>query len=111
MAGGGGVKLSRMPARLAGSLSRFGAETKPVDPFYSGAEWRAFSAQIKRERGFVCEQCGKDCRTTPYGLRVDHKRARKDGGADFDRRNVACLCAGCDNRKRGVEHRDRGRGA
>lgn len=104
------VVLRALPSRIGPPQSHFGAATKQVDPFYTSKAWRDFSARIRRERGLRCEACGKDCRGAPYGLRVDHTIARKDGGADFDPANVRCLCASCDNAKRAVERRERGRG-
>lgn len=104
------IVLSRMPPRIGASASRFGNESKPVDPFYLSSAWRAFSQRIKRARGFVCQRCGVSGADRPFALKVNHIVARKDGGADFDEANAEVLCASCDNRTRAQEHRARGRG-
>lgn len=72
---------------------------KYVDPFYESPEWRAFAREIKQQRGYICEDCGKDCTDTPRGLIADHIVERKDGGADFDPLNTCLRCTACHNRK------------
>lgn len=104
------MALSRMPSRLAAPARRIDHKVKPVDPFYQSREWATFASAIKRQRRFTCERCGTDHAATPWFIRADHIVARKDGGADYDPLNIACLCASCDNAKRAEEHRRRGQG-
>ena len=102
------MRLHRMPGRLGASPGRLAGQVKPVDPFYRTPEWRALGASMKRQRGYRCQACGEDHSATAWKLRADHIIAIKDGGEPLDPRNVQVLCAGCDNAKRGVEHRERG---
>jgi 5-methylcytosine-specific restriction enzyme A len=92
-------RLAQTTARLARPAGRLAPPAKTVDPFYESAEWRGFVRLIKRQRGYVCEACHKDCTATPRGLIGDHIVERRDGGADFDPLNVRLLCTGCHNRK------------
>lgn len=105
------MRLQRMPDRLGIHPGRLARQVKPVDPFYQSPEWRALASAIKQMRGYRCEACGADHAETPWKLRADHITAIKDGGAPLDPLNVQCLCPSCDERKRVVEHRSRGRGA
>ena len=64
---------------------------KKADPFYHSTEWRKLMAEIYKERGRSCQECGE---TDPkmYG---DHIIELQDGGAPLDPENVRVLCASC----------------
>lgn len=66
----------------------------PGGQFYQQSAWRRFRATILRARP-VCETPG--CGIT--ATHVDHKLARRRGGADFDPDNVQSLCASCHSTK------------
>jgi 5-methylcytosine-specific restriction endonuclease McrA len=74
---------------------------KVVDRFYTSAEWRQLVAQIIRQRGRRCEECGRT--STPGGrvLRVfgDHLIELQDGGAPLDPNNVRLKCGSCHTKK------------
>jgi 5-methylcytosine-specific restriction protein A len=104
-------RLKALPSRAASLAARVTRPEKVVDPFYESAEWRQFIRAVKEQRGYRCEvvECGKDCRDNPRGLIGDHIIERKDGGADFDLRNIMLMCTGCHNRKTGRERSRRAR--
>jgi len=68
---------------------------KAADPFYLTAEWRGLMADVLRQRGRKCEECG----TTEGRMYGDHVHELKDGGAALDPRNVRVLCHTCHQRK------------
>jgi 5-methylcytosine-specific restriction endonuclease McrA len=75
---------------------------KLADPFYLSAQWRDFAKDIKRQRGYRCQDtaCAKpDMSKTPWLLIADHVIERRDGGADYDPLNVLLRCQACHNRK------------
>jgi 5-methylcytosine-specific restriction enzyme A len=92
-------RLSPLPAILKGP-------PKQAEAFYQSSEWRTFIDQVKNERGWKCESCGARGR----GIRLigDHMVERKDGGADFDRRNIKLLCLPCHNTKTASARQSRG---
>lgn len=99
-----------MPPRIGAPPPRIGLQGKPVDPFYHSSEWKAAESASKAAAGYQCRMCGADHRKTPFKLRADHIIAIKDGGVKLDPGNIQVLCAACDNRKRALEIRARGRG-
>lgn len=78
---------------------RLKAPAKLADPFYQSTEWKALTSEIKRQRGYVCDDCGGDFRRRRDKLVGDHIVERKDGGAELDPLNIQCLCIYCHNRK------------
>lgn len=62
---------------------------KQVDDFYSSAAWKQLREAVKAERGHRCQRADHTCSGR---LMVDHVIERRDGGADFDRRNLVVLC-------------------
>jgi 5-methylcytosine-specific restriction endonuclease McrA len=86
------TRLARAPQRLRSPGVRLAAPAKTVDPFYESTAWRAFARSIKQQRGWTCEECGKDMSRDPRNLHADHVTERKDGGADFDPLNIRLLC-------------------
>jgi 5-methylcytosine-specific restriction enzyme A len=93
----GMLKGRSLPPRLAPMPATLKVPPKQVEAFYQSSDWRSFIDQVKNERGWKCEACGAKGR----GIRLigDHIVERKDGGADFDRRNVQLLCLPCHNTK------------
>lgn len=93
----------RAPGRVAGAPRRVAPAAKVALPFYQSVEWKALMAQLLRERGKRCEDCGREgCRV--YG---DHIVEIKDGGAKLDKRNVRLRCGSCHGRKTAAERRRR----
>jgi 5-methylcytosine-specific restriction endonuclease McrA len=92
-------RLKAISPRIAPIAPRVTVPAKVADPFYQSAEWVDLCRAIKRQRGYICQGCGADCRSTPRRLIGDHIVERKDGGADLDPLNVQLLCIGCHNRK------------
>ncbi|GAP24022.1 endonuclease [Gluconobacter frateurii NBRC 101659] len=68
---------------------------KTADAFYVSKEWRGLMATILKQRGRVCERCGRT------GCRIfgDHIVELKDGGAKLDPSNVQLLCGSCHTAK------------
>ncbi|KXV36273.1 HNH endonuclease [Gluconobacter japonicus] len=68
---------------------------KTADAFYVSKEWRSLMATILKQRGRVCERCGRT------GCRIfgDHIIELKDGGAKLDPLNVQLLCGSCHTAK------------
>lgn len=68
---------------------------KTADGFYLSKEWRALLASVIKQRGRICERCGR------IGCRIfgDHIHELKDGGARLDTRNVMLLCGSCHTSK------------
>lgn len=64
----------------------------PSDPFYLTRVWKTFRAAILAERP-KCERCPN------RSQHVDHIRARRRGGAPYDRKNVMALCHSCHSTK------------
>ncbi len=54
----------------------------------------------------LCEDCEGRGITEP-AAHVDHRKARQDGGADWDVANLRGLCASCHSRKTLAERRGR----
>jgi len=68
---------------------------KRADAFYVSKEWRALMGTILKQRGRVCEHCGRS------GCRIfgDHIVELKDGGAKLVPSNVQLLCGSCHTAK------------
>lgn len=99
-------------ARLANIRSPLGtlapllkAPPKIADSFYLSPEWRTLVAEIKRERGGWCEECG-----SKHRVMGDHIKELKDGGEPLDKTNVKLRCIRCHNRKTHSERGKRARG-
>ena len=72
-------------------VARIRAPDKQALPFYLSPEWRGLMARLLKERGRVCQHCGRtECRI--FG---DHRIELKDGGAALDPRNIELLCGKC----------------
>lgn len=76
---------------------------KTADPELLAPQWRALVADLKRERGDRCEDCGRT------GTRIfgDHIVERQDGGAVLDRANIRLRCGSCHGLKTAAERRKR----
>jgi 5-methylcytosine-specific restriction endonuclease McrA len=68
---------------------------KKADSFYRSPEWTVLIAEVIKERGRRCEECGRT------GTRIfgDHVKELRDGGPALDRRNIRLLCGSCHGRK------------
>ena len=90
----------RMLSPLVRTLApHFKAAPKRAEPFYVSPEWCAFRAEIEKQRGRRCEDPECKAPHAPGPRYLDHVKERKDGGADFDPRNVLFRCASCHGRK------------
>lgn len=68
---------------------------KSADPFYLSPEWRGLMADVLKQRGRRCEECG----STAGRMYGDHVHEMRDGGAALDPANVKVLCHTCHQRK------------
>lgn len=99
------VRLKRAPERLRQAPPRIRPAPKQALPFYQSAEWIALRAEVVKERGSKCEQCGRE------GFVIgDHVKEIRDGGAKLDKSNIRLLCARCHGRKTAQVKRERARG-
>jgi 5-methylcytosine-specific restriction protein A len=81
-------RLSSMPTRLGGVAPRVKAAPKQAEGFYLSPEWRALGQLRKRDPDYAAAKL----RAKPgERLILDHKRERKDGGADLDPANTEWL--------------------
>ena len=72
---------------------------KTADAFYVSKEWRGLMATILKQRGRVCERCGRTgCRTSG-----DQIGELKDGGAKLERKKVQLLGGWCHTAKKARE--------
>ena len=98
-------RLTALPSRLGRMPAKLAAPPKIAEDFYSSPEWRALK-KAKRAQGRVwCVDCGSNKR-----LILDHKRERKDGGAELDLVNTEWRCIPCHNRKTAAVRGRRARG-
>jgi 5-methylcytosine-specific restriction enzyme A len=82
------------------------APEKVVESFYGTAEWKeARNAAFKRDK-YTCVIPG--CGRNESRMFVDHIVERKDGGADYDLRNLQTLCGSHHTEKTLEERRKRG---
>ena len=94
------VRLSRLPRRVSGLGARVKALPKNAESFYTSAPWRAYRKAhrawtVARKGSVWCCVCGETGR-----LILDHRRERRDGGADFPPYEEAdWFCTGCHNAK------------
>lgn len=65
---------------------------------YKTARWKAVRKQAKDRDDWRCVECGNRGR-----LEVDHIKAIRDGGAEFDLDNLQTLCVRCHSRKTRLE--------
>src|SRR5213075_2365396 len=87
-AGASAPTMKTLGPRIKPAPSRVRAPDKQALPFYLSPEWRGLMARLLKERGRVCQHCGRtECRI--FG---DHRIELKDGGAALDPRNIE-LCA------------------
>jgi len=93
------MKLSRAPARLEAAPRALRAAPKVADPLYTSVGWRVFSARLKAQRGWKCQQCGFDGTDQRRLIHADHVIEIKDGGAAFDAANILIRCQPCHNAK------------
>jgi 5-methylcytosine-specific restriction protein A len=98
-------RLKAMPARLAGQPPKLKLPPKQADPFYQSKEWQAAKAAKRREGRRWCVRCGSTDR-----LILDHIIERKDGGPDFDPRNLQWLCHAHHQAKTATARGDRAKG-
>jgi hypothetical protein len=100
-------KLRSLPPRLGVAPPKLKPAPKTADPFYLSREWRALVARRKGDPDYVAALLR--CRP---GERVilDHKRERKDGGAELDPANTAWLTFTEHQRKTAAARRRRASG-
>lgn len=81
-------RLSSMPARVGALPPRVAALPKLVDPFYHSKPWLALRAKRMKDADYRAALAR--CKPGEW-LVLDHKRERKDGGADLDPANTEWL--------------------
>jgi 5-methylcytosine-specific restriction endonuclease McrA len=92
------AKLTNLSSRLTPIDTRTSLPpAKQVDPHYHTAEHRAWSAEVIRRAGGVCQGAG--CGRSGVRLFADHIQELQDGGAPFDPANGQALCGRCHSRK------------
>ena len=72
---------------------------KKVDSFYVSPEWRALINELRRERGWRCQD--PKCKTPrgPWKMIYGHHiRELTDGGAPLDKSNILLVCGVCHGR-------------
>lgn len=82
------ARLKAAAARLGGMAPKLMPAPKQAEPFYASAVWRALVAARKRDPDHA-RALGR-CKPGER-LILDHKRERKDGGADLDPANTEWL--------------------
>ncbi|MBE9636547.1 HNH endonuclease [Salipiger pacificus] len=65
---------------------------------YKTARWKVVRKQAKDRDDWRCVECGNRGR-----LEVDHIKAIRDGGAEYDLDNLQTLCIACHARKTRLE--------
>lgn len=97
----------RVAVPRVGSLPyRVGMAPKVADPFYLSREWRELVASRKHDADYAAAKA----RAKPgERLILDHKRERKDGGADLDRLNTEWLTMSEHQAKTAAARRTRAR--
>lgn len=88
------ARLMQARPRLSAPPSRLSPPPKRAGAVYRDPRWRELVGEIKRERGSICEDCGKRGRVI-----ADHVVELRDGGAAFDKRNIRLRCDPCHGRK------------
>ena len=56
--------------------------------------WRSLRLEVFHEAGWTCERCGRR-----GALECDHVQPVKNGGSQWERRNLQALCRDCHIRK------------
>jgi 5-methylcytosine-specific restriction protein A len=82
------VKLAAMPKRLGGLPRRVQSAPKVAESFYQSRGWRELVDRRKADP----DHAAAKARAKPgERLILDHKRERRDGGADLDPSNTEWL--------------------
>lgn len=81
-------RLKAMPSRLGSLPGKVRALPKQVEPFYQSAAWKRLVEDRKLDADYFA---AKARARKGERLILDHKRERKDGGADLDPANTAWL--------------------
>lgn len=66
------------------------ADTAPINDYPD--DWGAISERIKRERGYLCEGCGRDMSQHKQHFHAHHKDGQKNNCVDH---NIELLCLCC----------------
>ena len=82
------ARLTSAPRRIAPAPSRVRPSPKVADKFYLSKEWRALVARRKLDADYFAARARAKAGER---LILDHKRERKDGGADLDPANTTWL--------------------
>jgi hypothetical protein len=94
------AKLKLHPQRLMARPQRIQV-AKRIDPFYATPEYRAWTARVKAEAGFRCEDPDHPENRPREGraarLVADHLAPRRQGGDDFG--PGMCRCWSCHEKK------------
>jgi 5-methylcytosine-specific restriction protein A len=102
-------RLKAMAPRLAGLRPRVAAMPKVAEPFYTSRAWQKLRAMRMLDADyFAALKRAKQDGSSRVVL--DHKRERKDGGADLDPRNTQWLTNTEHQAKTAAARKARGRG-
>lgn len=85
------TRLKTLPPRISTIQTTIAPPPKEAEAFYLSPAWRRTVAEVIRERGRKCQDCG----TTSGRIHCDHIVERKDGGADLDKANLRLRCSKC----------------
>jgi 5-methylcytosine-specific restriction enzyme A len=96
------VRLVGSRSGLAASRRGLPSSPKRAGPVYRDPQWAPLVAELIKERGRKCEDCGKAGRVI-----TDHIRELRDGGAPFDKRNLRLRCDKCHGAKTQIEKKKR----
>jgi 5-methylcytosine-specific restriction protein A len=66
--------------------------------YYGSGYWKRRSEAVRVRDKRRCQECLRNGDPTVYGINVDHKIPRRQGGTDDDE-NLECLCDTCHARK------------
>jgi 5-methylcytosine-specific restriction protein A len=82
------ARLKALQGRVGGLAPKLAAAPKVAEPFYSSAAWKALVASRKLDGDY---RAAKARARRGERLILDHKRERRDGGADLDPGNTEWL--------------------
>jgi 5-methylcytosine-specific restriction enzyme A len=92
------MKIRVAPPRVATRVPRIVTASKVRAPIYGTPLHRAWSAEVIRRSGGMCQGIGCPNPNSRGRLFADHIRELKDGGG-FELSNGVALCGSCHTRK------------
>jgi rubredoxin len=75
-------------------------QSRKLNPYDRGPEWRKFEQALKRERGWKCERCGAQYdpsnATDLWACHLNPFEWSTSPATRYDKTKIACLCPRCD---------------